>query len=269
MMKKLKALDLFCGGGGASIGLWQAGFDVIVGIDNNRNCGKRYPFDFILGDALSPPLDIMDFDMIWASPPCEGFSSASNASKQKGKVYLDLLTPTRSMIADHPCWCIENVPNAPMRPDLMLTGPAVGLENIQRVRIFEFNPDWFIENFFPCSCTRCWFPSHKFKNGEALTVTTTMGSNNTFYARKANGLPGKPPNVESKEKMGIPDEFDFTTAEIGRAVPPPYAKLIGERVIDSLERKEAKYESSEIYFTYRSKWSMDSYSARCASNRST
>ena len=51
-------------------------------------------------------------------------------------------------------------------------------------------------------------------------------------ARKSVGLPGKPPNVESKEKMGIPDEFDFTMAEIGREVPPPYAKLIGEQVIE-------------------------------------
>ena len=100
-MKKYKALDLFCGGGGASIGLWQAGFDVIVGIDNNRNCGKRYPFDFVLGDALMPPADIMGFDMIWASPPCEGFSSASNASKAAGKEYVDLLTPTRAMKDDN------------------------------------------------------------------------------------------------------------------------------------------------------------------------
>ena len=232
-MKKRRVLDLFCGAGGASIGLWQAGFDMIVGIDNNRNCGKRYPFDFVLGDALMPPVDIMDFDMIWASPPCEGFSNASNASKQKGKEYVDLLTPTRSMIENHPCFCIENVSNAPMRPDLLLTGPSVGLENIQRRRIFEFNVEWFKQNFFlgPCPVL---VPSYKFKNGEALTVTTTMGSNNTFYARKANGLPGKAPNVESMEKMGIPVEYKFTTAEIGRAVPPPYAKLIGEWVLASL-----------------------------------
>ena len=218
-MKKYKALDLYCGAGGASIGLRQAGFDVIVGIDNNRNCGKRYPFDFILSDALRLPLDLDDFDFIWASPPCEGFSSASNVSKAKGKEYIDLLTPTRSMIANHPCWCIENVPNSPMRPDLVLSGPAVGLENVQRLRQFEFNPYWFTHNFFIAP-----FPTlvsaHKFKSGEAITVTTTMASNNMFYARKANGLPGKAPNHESKKKMGIPKRFDMTTAEIGRAVPP-------------------------------------------------
>ena len=233
-MRKLLALDLFCGAGGASIGLYQAGFDVIVGIDNNRNCGKRYPFDFILADALSPPLHLWDFDFIWASPPCGEFSPASNASKKKGKEYIDLLTPTRLMIASHPCWCIENVPNAPMRADVVLSGPAVGLENIQRLRHFEFNPAWFTRNFFLAPVPTL-VPKHKFKNGEALTVTTTMGSNNSFYARKAVGLPGKAPNHESKKKMGIPEQFDMTTAEIGRAVPPPFAQFIGEQVIKYLK----------------------------------
>ena len=235
MKKGLKALDLFCGAGGASIGLWETGgFSEIVGIDNNKNCGKRYPFDFILGDAMSPEMPLDDFDFIWSSPPCEGFSNASNHSKSKGKEYVDLLTPTRAMLADHPCYCIENVPSAPMRPDLMLSGPAVGLPLIQRIRIFEFNPDWFKANFFlaPVATKVC---ATKFKSGEALTVTTTMGSNNMFYARKANGLPGTAPNEESKRKMGIPPEYNFTTAEIGRAVPPPYARFIGDKVLESFD----------------------------------
>ena len=234
-MNKYKALDLYCGAGGASIGLKQAGFDYIVGIDINKNCGKRYPFDFILADALTPPVDIMDFDFVWASPPCEGFSPASNASKANGKEYIDLLTPTRTMIENHLCWCIENVPNSPLRPDIVLTGPAVGLENIQRERHFELTPGFYANHFFLVPFPTPVHP-HKFKNGEALTVTTTMGSNNTFYARKANGLPGKAPNHESKEKMGIPKRFDMTTAEIGRAVPPPYAKFIGEQILKCLKK---------------------------------
>ena len=249
MKKGLKALDLFCGAGGASIGLWQTGgFDTIVGIDNNKNCGKRYPYDFILADALSPPVALDDFDFIWASPPCEGFSNASNHSKSKGKEYVDLLTPTRDMLVDHPCYCIENVPSAPMRPDLMLSGPAVGLPLIQRIRIFEFNPDWFKANFF-LAPVASRVSAHKFKNGEALTVTTTMGSNNTFYARKANGLPGKAPNEESKRKMGIPEEFAFTTAEIGRAVPPPYARFIGDKVLESFGVEVIKPLKREVDFS--------------------
>ena len=251
MKKGLKALDLFCGAGGASIGLWQTGgFETIVGIDNNKNCGKRYPFDFVLANCMLPPVNLADFDFIWASPPCEGFSNASNHSKKNGKVYLDLLTPTRAMLEDHPCYCIENVPSAPMRPDLMLSGPAVGLELIQRIRIFEFNPDWYCDNFFlaPVATKVC---GTKFKSGEALTVTTTMASNNMFYARKANGLPGKAPNWESKEKMGIPEEYAFTTAEIGRAVPPPYARFIGEKVVDSLRLQISDRACDKLMAVYR------------------
>ena len=231
----MKALDLYCGAGGASIGLHQAGFTTIVGIDNNKNCGKRYPFDFILADALLPPLDLADFDFVWASPPCKGFSPASNASKSKGKEYIDLLTPTRAMIADHPCWCIENVPNAPMRPDIVLTGPSVGLENIQRVRWFEFPPNFYANNFFLCPAPTL-VPTYKFKNGEAIIVTTTMASAHMFYNRKKFGKKGKPSNHESKRKMGIPQQFNMTTAEIGRAVPPPYAKFIGEHILKCLSK---------------------------------
>ena len=46
-MKKLLALDLFCGGGGACIGMQQAGFEV-VGVDIKPH--KNYPGHFIQAD---------------------------------------------------------------------------------------------------------------------------------------------------------------------------------------------------------------------------
>lgn len=45
----LRALDLFCGAGGASMGLHHAGYEV-TGVDCVEQPG--YPFSFVLGDAL-------------------------------------------------------------------------------------------------------------------------------------------------------------------------------------------------------------------------
>ena len=84
----MRALDLFCGAGGASIGLHQAGFSHIVGIDINKNCGKRYPFDFVTADALQPPIDFADFDMIWASPWRIIRMYPKKAHKERGPAYL-------------------------------------------------------------------------------------------------------------------------------------------------------------------------------------
>ena len=46
---KLKAVDFFCGAGGMSLGLQNAGITVLAGIDNEKSCRKTYEMN--LGDA--------------------------------------------------------------------------------------------------------------------------------------------------------------------------------------------------------------------------
>lgn len=130
--RQLRALDLFCCAGGATRGLQMAGFHV-TGIDirkQPRYCGDA----FIQADALKPPVDLREFDFIWASPPCQKYS---RSTRGHDKDYQDLVAPVRGMLVSAgTAWAMENVPEAPMRIDAELCGSQFGLRLV-RHRIIE------------------------------------------------------------------------------------------------------------------------------------
>lgn len=133
----MRALDLFCCAGGASAGLHQAGLEV-VGIDHERH---SYPFDFILGDALTVSVEfIREFDFVWASPPCQ-FATAYKRRGGHVKPSENLIPKTRELLlqAGVP-FVIENVDQkdarAELRDPVRLCGSHFGLD-VQRHRLFE------------------------------------------------------------------------------------------------------------------------------------
>jgi DNA (cytosine-5)-methyltransferase 1 len=85
----LKAVDLFSGCGGFSYGFQQAGFEVVVGVDNNEHAlktfelnhvnSKGFNLDLHLDSAIDELVNYLDqnnhsIDVVIAGPPCQGFS---------------------------------------------------------------------------------------------------------------------------------------------------------------------------------------------------
>lgn len=119
------------------MGLRQAGFDV-VGVDHEPQ--PNYPFDFVQADVLELPFALTGFDLVWASPPCQRWSSISRVSSTGD--HPDLLTPTREMLREAGVeYVIENVPGAPLEFPVRLCGSMFGLgckgAQLRRHRYFE------------------------------------------------------------------------------------------------------------------------------------
>lgn len=203
----LRALDLFCGAGGAGMGLHRAGFEV-YGVDIAPQ--PRYPFTFVQGDALRPPFDLSSFDFIWASPPCQAFVQGLNNFDNDPVERVNLIPQTRAMLerAGIP-YAIENVPRAPLRPDLKLNGWMFPDLKVIRERWFE-----------------CSFPVLQPFGGRPRDLLArgylSVAGNGTQKYCTDRGYPrATVDNV--KAAMGI----DWMTRlELSQAIPPAYSEFI-------------------------------------------
>lgn len=218
-----KLLDLFCGGGGAAMGYWRAGFDV-YGVDVADQ--PDYPFYFVRADAMTFPLD--GFDAIHASPPCQAFTQLSAKWRGHGGLAderVNLLTPTleRLRALRGVPWVVENVVGARklMQPMLTLHGGMFGL-GVHRPRIFESN----VLLLAP-------------RTAMADNVIGVYGENpngSSLWRLRNNGNLRKKSPVrrarsvdEGGEAMGI-DWLEWD--ELKEAIPPAYTEHIGLQLIE-------------------------------------
>lgn len=80
----MKCLTLFAGGGGADLGLRNTGINTVVAIEREQWIALNFKLNFpettiIIGNALFHNYSQWKdggIDLIWASPPCTGFSNA-------------------------------------------------------------------------------------------------------------------------------------------------------------------------------------------------
>jgi DNA (cytosine-5)-methyltransferase 1 len=208
-MNRPLAIDLFCGAGGAAMGLYRAGFDVI-GVDLEPQ--PRFPFRFVLADALTYPLRGADF--VWASPPCQAHTAMR--VMHNARPHRDLIVPTRGkLVAAGIPWVIENVVGAPLICPVTLCGSMFGLgaagAKLRRHRLFEASFPLIVDR-------RC---NH---DGETIGV---YGGHVRNRRRRENSKNRGVADFEldqGRASMGIPW---MTLTELSQAIPPAYSEFIG------------------------------------------
>lgn len=207
------ALDLFCKAGGAAMGYYRAGYQVL-GVDIDPQ--PHYPFPFVQDDALEFVTRYgQGFDLIHASPPCQAFSITANLARSQGKraSTVDLLTPLRPLLkATGKPYVIENVKGAPLLDPVVLCGSSFGLR-VRRHRLFESNLSLVPHG--PCR--------HK-EQGKPVGIYYSIGDSIPQGGTTAKSL------EDGQDAMGI----DWMTwAELKEAVPPAYTQWIGRQAMFS------------------------------------
>lgn len=248
-MKRPLLLDLFCGAGGCSVGYYRAGFDV-VGCDNRLQ--PRYPFPFVLGDALDilqrlidgeeiemsdgRVIYLEDIAVIGASPPCKHDSGMSRGRWQEKRLkHPDLIKPTRKLlIKSGKPYVIENVAGArhKYQSHLMLCGTMFGLQSdygnqLQRHRYFEVYPHVLI---LPPPCSHNGLSAiGVYGGGQHPNRRTRANGSGTKQAGDDFGI------EQRKKAMGI----DWmSSSELSQAIPPAYTHWLGKQLLKVINREE-------------------------------
>jgi len=239
MKGKKIVVDLYCGAGGASVGISRAGYEVI-GVDNQYQ--PSYPYTFIKMDAIKfmialidegvplpgrkKRLYLKDVEWFWASPPCQSYSWSakrwiSGALGQKKRKYPDMIGRTRTWLkkTGKP-YIIENVAGAPLKNKIMLCGLMFDLE-VNRHRYFESNLELIAPHHQDCR--------GRIASGEALTVAGHGGNSKSYkledwrLAMGIDWMDKRPHNLGSRKNPG-------NREDLCESIPPAYSEYLAEQV---------------------------------------
>ena len=122
-MSAYNVLDLFCGAGGLSLGFENAGFNIVLGIDNDAKALETFVLNHknsksICGDItqinyeeqIKPLLGGKQIDIIIGGPPCQGMSLSGprRFDDPRNKLYLSYIRLVQEI--QPKAFVIENVP---------------------------------------------------------------------------------------------------------------------------------------------------------------
>lgn len=206
----LTVLDLCCCSGGASMGYWLAGFDVL-GVDIAAR--PNYPFPFVQADAVSFVREHGHrFALLHGSWPCQHRAAITKGTNRHLQDrYPDLLPEGRAaMLAAGRPFVIETTG---CRPDVVLCGTQFGLP-ILRHRTFE------VEGWFPMALP------HSKHRGRVRGWRHGKHYEGEYVAAYGKGG-GKASVPEMQAALGI--DWTDVHEELTEAIPPAYTQFLGEQ----------------------------------------
>jgi DNA-methyltransferase (dcm) len=222
MDKKPNIVDLFCGAGGLSYGFEQAGFRVLLGIDNDATALKTFKANHkgakaICGDItnityrdIKKVVGDKKIDVVIGGPPCQGFSLSGprNFNDPRNVLYLSYIRLVNEIRPE--MFVIENVPglirlfNGQVKDKIIETFQEMGYEI--RYRILTAS-DYGV----PQKRNRVVFvgnkPGHVFsypkKHSELVTCEMALSdlpalADNDYLGEDRQNYPGEPLNGYQK-----------------------------------------------------------------------
>lgn len=144
MSKKFTCVDLFSGAGGLSRGFYDAGYDVVLGVDfdeaalktfkENHGSAEAMKLDLFNHDNIDVVVDFLDkqkivLDVLVGGPPCQGFSIAGprDMNDKRNSLYLAMVKLAERLKPQ--AVVLENVPG------MLQTNEGIGAKRI----IQDFN----------------------------------------------------------------------------------------------------------------------------------
>ncbi len=122
-MKKLKAIDLFCGAGGMSYGFQQENYHILLGVDHvqialdtfkkNHTNSEAFLLDLHQDSAINTIVNYCkndEIDVIIGGPPCQGFSLTGTRDKHDDRNTLFRAFFKLAKQIKPKAFIIENVP---------------------------------------------------------------------------------------------------------------------------------------------------------------
>lgn len=234
MTNKPRLLDLFCGAGGAAMGYYRAGFEVI-GVD--INCQPNYPFKFFRMDAVNllnqltiyPKNSfigsIKDYSFVHCSPPCQRYSIASKNWNGNYERHPDLIAVTRWLLQKlGVVYVIENVAGSPLIDPITLCGTMFTGIRVIRHRLFESNIYLYEPNLHPkhpLCYTKDKRKKHYKKCNETIDYVQVTGGGNCSVKAASDAM-----------------KIDWMTKrELNESIPPAYTEWIGKQLIEYLHKQ--------------------------------